>query len=93
MKLFALLITLTVSLPSLGHTHKLTFNSPNLEVKPVLVAKPIQTNLIRLYMRMPSEMRMIAGYKEVRTKQISEDSTWLGGLRNRLKSTNGKIRL
>lgn len=92
MKLLALLITLIVSLPTLGHTHKITFNYPDQEVRPVAVRKPLQTNLIRLYMRMPSEMRMIAGYKEVRVKESSK-TTWLDGLRNRLKSSNGQLRL
>ena len=53
----------------------------------------MQTNLIRLYMRMPSEMRMIAGYKEERMKKSSRTTTWLDDLRARLKTTNGKIRL
>ena len=51
----------------------------------------MQTNLIRLYMRMPSEMRMIAGYKEV--KPVQNKVSWLDGLRNRLKPTNGQMRL
>jgi hypothetical protein len=69
MKLFALLITFIVSLPTLGATHKLNFNQPDLVVRPVAVKKTLQTNLIRLYMRMPSEMRMIAGYKEIGMKK------------------------
>jgi hypothetical protein len=92
MKLFALLITLIVSFPSLAHTHTLKFNSPNIEVRPVVIRKALQTNLIRLYMRMPSEMRMIAGYKEVRVKEISKTS-FLDGLRNRLKPSSGQLRL
>ena len=58
----------------------------------IKIDEAIQTNLIRLYMRMPSEMRMIAGYKEVRVKNDAK-STFLDGLRNRLKSSEGKIRL
>lgn len=92
MKLLALLITLIVSLPSLANTQTLKFNSPNIEVRPVVIRKALQTNLIRLYMRMPSEMRMIAGYKEVRVKEISKTS-FLDGLRNRLKPSSGQLRL
>ena len=92
MKLLALLITLIVSLPSLASMQSLQFNSPNIEVKPVVIRKALQTNLIRLYMRMPSEMRMIAGYKEVRVKEISKTS-FLDGLRNRLKPSSGQLRL
>ena len=92
MKLQALLITLIVSLPSLASTQTLKFNSPNIEVRPVVIRKALQTNLIRLYMRMPSEMRMIAGYKEVRVKEISKTS-FLDGLRNRLKPSSGQLRL
>lgn len=92
MKLLALIITLIVSLPTLAHTHKISFDAPDLQVKEVVARRPIQTNLIRLYMRMPSEMRMIAGYKEVRVKPL-EKASFLDGLRNRLKPSNGKIRL
>ena len=79
MKLILILTTLLVSLPSLGSSH--------------VARKPMQTNLIRLYMRMPSEMRMIAGYKEERMKKSSRTTIWLDDLRARLKTTNGKIRL
>lgn len=79
MKLILIFITLLVSFPSLGSSH--------------VARKPMQTNLIRLYMRMPSEMRMIAGYKEERIKNSSRTTIWLDDLRARLKTTNGKIRL
>jgi hypothetical protein len=92
MKLLALLITLIVSFPSLASTQTLKFNSPDIEVRPVVIRKALQPNLIRLYMRMPSEMRMIAGYKEVRVKEISKTS-FLDGLRNRLKTSSGQLRL
>lgn len=87
MKLLVLFITLIASLPSLGHTHKVT------SIEPVAKKALPQTNLIRLYMRMPSERRMIAGYKEERVKKPSKASLWAEDLRNRLKTTNGKIRL
>jgi hypothetical protein len=79
MKIILILITLMVSLPTLSSPH--------------VARKPMQTNLIRLYMRMPSEMRMIAGYKEDRLNKPSKTAMWLDNLRDRLKTTNGKIRL
>jgi hypothetical protein len=85
MKLIVLFITLMISLPSLAQTPSLSFG-PDLKVPQVSVRNPIQTNLIRLYMRMPSERRMIAGVKEKR-------SGWLDGLRERLKGTSGKMRI
>jgi hypothetical protein len=85
MKLIVLFITLMISLPSLGQSHSLSYG-PDLKVPQVSVRNPIQTNLIRLYMRMPSERRMIAGVKEKR-------SGWLDGLRERLKGTSGKMRI
>lgn len=90
MKLFVLVLTLIISLPGLAHVQRLSYNAHNLQVKPVVMKRQIQTNLIRLYMRMPSEMRMIAGHKEI--KNISKTS-WLDGLRSRLKTSNGQIRL
>lgn len=85
MKLIVLLITLLTSLPSLSKTQSLSFG-PELKVKQVTVRNPIQTNLIRLYMKMPSERRMIAGVKE-------KSSGWLEGLRERLKGSSGKMRI
>ena len=87
MKLMTLFLTLMISLPSMGktQTQSLTFESA-LKVPLVSVRNPIQTNLIRLYIRMPSERRMIAGVKE-------KKSGWLEGLRERLKGTSGKMRI
>jgi hypothetical protein len=91
MKFLVLFITLVVSLPSLGHTHKIIAPAFPIET---LVRVPVQqTNLIRLYMRLPSERRMIAGYKEERVIKHSKASIWADDLRSRLKTTNGKIRL
>ena len=89
MKLFVLVLALIISLPGLAHVPRISYNAHNLQVKPVLMKRQMQTNLIRLYMRMPSEMRMIAGHKEI--KNVSKIS-WLDGLRNRLKTTNGQLR-
>jgi hypothetical protein len=93
LKLLILIISFFIAFQSLAATelHSLTFNEPTLNVKKVAIRKPMQTNLIRLYQRMPSEMRMIAGYKEVRTTETKV--SWLDGLRNRLKPTNGQMRL
>lgn len=60
-------------------------------VKKVTIRRPMHTNLIRLYMRLPSEMRMIAGHKEM--GPVQNKVTWFDGLRNRLKPTNGQMRL
>lgn len=86
MKFLVLFITLIVSLPSMGLSHR----TP--AVDPIEARVPVQqTNLIRLYMRLPSEKRMIAGFKEI--KRPSRSTIWAEDLRNRLKTTNGKIRL
>ena len=91
MKFLILFTTLIVSFPSLGHTHKII--APASPVETVARVPVQQTNLIRLYMRLPSERRMIAGYKEERVIKQSRASIWADDLRNRLKTTNGKIRL
>lgn len=94
MKLLILIISFFISFQSLASTalsEKLLLNEPTLNIKKVVIRKPMQTNLIRLYQRMPSEMRMIAGYKEV--KQTETKVSWLDGLRNRLKPSSGQMRL
>jgi hypothetical protein len=93
LKLLILVISFFISFQTLAATelHTLTFNEPTLTLKKIVIRKPMQTNLIRLYQRMPSEMRMIAGYKEVRTTE--NKLCWLEGLRHRLKPTNGQMRL
>lgn len=95
MKLLILMISFFISFQSLAShsvpVERLSFNEPTLNVKKVTLRKSMQTNLIRLYMRMPSEMRMIAGYKEV--KPVQTKVSWLDGLRNRLKPSNGQMRL
>lgn len=92
MKLITLVLSVLFSLSALGSVHKLSFQAPDFTVKKVVLAKPFQTNLIRLYQRLPSERRMIAGLMETRIKVVSQTS-YLDGLREKLKSTNGKIRL
>lgn len=83
---------LIISQPGLCNTDKLNFIGPDLTVKKVIVFTPMQTNLIRLLLRMPSEMRMVAGYNEA-DKQKWKTTSWLDGLRNRLKTTEGKQKL
>ena len=86
MKLLAAIITLLVSLSAFSHTHKISLNSAT------ALRRPPQTNLIRLYMRLPSEMRMIAANREIRAKQLSKNVSWIDGLRDRLKTSDGKIK-
>jgi hypothetical protein len=43
-------------------------------------------------MRLPSEMRMIAANREIRAKQLSKKVSWIDGLRDRLKTSDGKIK-
>lgn len=69
MKLLLTGLTLLLSLQTLAATvptSNLNFQEPMLELKKVTIRKPLPTNLIRLYIRMPSDMRMVAGYKEMR---------------------------
>lgn len=93
MKLLILVISFFISFQTLAATsvNSLTFTEPTMNVKKVAIRKSIQTNLIRLYQRLPSEMRMIAGYKEVRLTETKV--SWLDGLRNRLKPSSGLLRL
>lgn len=93
MKLMTLALCLTCSLTSLASTEKLSFQEPDLKMKKVITMRPMQSNLIRLYLRLPSQKRMIAGFKETRLQEFSKTSLYLDDLRKRLKSTNGKIRL
>ncbi len=90
MKVLALIMFLILSFTSKAATEKLSFDGPEIKVQKVVIREPLRINLIRLYIRMPSEMRMIAGHKE--TKESSRTS-WLDGLRGKLKSTNGQLRL
>lgn len=69
MKLLLTGLTLFLSLQTLASTvptSQLNFQEPTMELKKVTIRKPLPTNLIRLYIRMPSDMRMVAGYKEMR---------------------------
>ena len=93
MKLITLTLSVIFSLSSFAATEKLSFNHPELEVKKVVIAKPMQLNLIRLYQKLPSERRMIAGFRESKIEEVSRTSMYLDDLREKLKSTNGKIRL
>ena len=86
MKLLTAIITLLVSLSAFSHTHKISLSSST------ALRRPPQTNLIRLYMRLPSEMRMIATNREIRAKQLSKNVSWIDGLRDRLKTSDGKIK-
>lgn len=87
------LLIFVISFQTLAATelHTMNLNEPTLNVKKIVIRKPMQTNLIRLYQGLPSEMRMIAGHKEVR--RIETKVSWLDGLRNRLKPSNGQVRL
>lgn len=93
MKLITISLSIMFSLSSFGSVERLSFHEPELVIKKVVIAKPMQLNLIRLYQKMPSERRMIAGFKETKIKELSKTSMYLDDLREKLKSTNGKIRL
>lgn len=90
MKVLALIMFLILTFTAKAETSKLSFDEQEMKVQKVVIRQPLRINLIRLYLRMPSEMRMIAGYRE--TKETAK-SSWPDGLRDRLKSINGQMRL
>lgn len=69
MKLSALLATLILSIPALGAAPLLHEKLPILKPKMELTLEPLQTDLIRLYMRLPSHRRMIAGFNSAQKMQ------------------------
>jgi hypothetical protein len=81
MKLSAILVTLMLSIPALGAAQLLHENLPILKPQMELTLQPLQTDLIRLYMRLPSHRRMIAGFSSAQKKQshcsISNDEVSL----------------
>ena len=66
MKLPAILVTLVLSIPVMGQTQLFNENLPLLKPQIKLTLQPLQTDLIRLYMRLPSHRRMIAGFSSTK---------------------------
>ena len=64
MKIIVICFSLLLCASSFASQEKLNFAEPELKLLKLSLRQPLQTNLIRLYLRLPSELRMIAGYKE-----------------------------
>ena len=92
MKALLFTLTLLISLPSLSSTHELAFHRYDVKLDTVVMKTPMPVNMIKLYRKIDFEKRMIAGFKASKDETPAKVS-WLDGLRNRLQSTNGKIRL
>lgn len=69
MKLSAILVTLMLSIPAMGKAQLLHESLPLLKSQMNITLQPLQTDLIRLYMRLPSHRRMIAGYNSAQKAQ------------------------
>ena len=71
MKLATMLITLFLSIPSLAQTPHLNLKAPVLVPKMDLTMRPLQTDLIRLFLRLPTNRRMVAGFTSFKNEADS----------------------
>lgn len=68
MKLATILVTLMLSIPSLAQTPHLNLKAPVLEPQMNLTIRPLQTDLIRLFLRLPTNRRMLAGFTSLKNE-------------------------
>jgi hypothetical protein len=92
MKALLLSLIMLASLNSLAASHELAFHRYDVKLEKVVLKTPMPVNMIKLYRKIDFEKRMIAGFKASKEETPAKLS-WLNGLRNKLQSTNGKIRL
>ena len=69
MKLSAIIVTLMLSVSVMGKAQLLHEKLPLIQPQLKITLQPLQTDLIRLYMRLPSHRRMIAGYSSSKKEE------------------------